>query len=97
MSLSRKKIILEKDLPIEEYIIKKIELREYKTDNIEDEGNFHIVIYVNTNCGDIELDYLGKPTKEREKFEECFNFICNYNGVMSLLNRAIMEIKNNVN
>jgi len=97
LSLSRKKIIIEKDFPIEEIIIKKIELREYNLNNIHGEGNLHIVIYVNTNYGEIELDYLGKPTKEREKFDECYNFICNYNGLLSLLNRAIIEIKNDVN
>ncbi len=94
--MSRKKIILEKDLPIEEYVIKRIELREYRTSNFGVD-NFRIILYVDTNFGEIELDYLAKSTKEREKFEECFNFICKYNGLTSSLNRAIIEIRNNVN
>ena len=41
LSLSRKKIIIEKDFPIEEIIIKKIELREYQleSNDIDDDDD----------------------------------------------------------
>jgi hypothetical protein len=93
--LTRKKIISEKNLYIEENIIYKIELREYKLNSNNSEENFSIILYVNTNHGEIEIDYLGKLTKDKEKFEECFNFLCNYNGISSTLNRVIIEIKTN--
>ncbi len=95
MILTRKKIISEKNLYIEENVIYKIELREYKIISHSSEENFSIVLYVNTNYGEIEIDYLGggKLTKDKEKFEECFNFLCNYNGISSTLNRVIIEIK----
>jgi hypothetical protein len=93
--LTRKKIVSEKKLYIEENIIYKIELREYKLISQNSEENFSIVLYVNTNHGEREIDYLGgrKLTKDKEKFEECFNFLCNYNGISSTLNRVIIEIK----
>ncbi len=76
-------------------IIDKIELREYKLNSYPDEESFSIVLYVNTDHGEIEVDYLGKLTKDKEKFEESFNFLCNYNGLSSTLNRIIIEIENN--
>lgn len=95
MVLTRKRIISERKLYIDENVIDKVELREYKLINCHGEENFSIVLYVNTNLGEIEVDYLGKLTKDKEKFEECFNFLCNYNGISSTLNRVIIEIKKN--
>ena len=54
---------------------------------------FHSDIF-EYRSGEIEVDYLGKSTRDREKFEECFNFLCNYNGLSSTLNRLIIEIEN---
>jgi hypothetical protein len=31
------------------------------------------------------------PTKNKQTFEESFNFLCNYNGISSTLNRIIIE------
>lgn len=95
MILTRKKTISEKKLYMEGNIIDKIELREYKLNSYPDGESFSIVLYVNTDHGEIEVDYLGKLTKDKEKFEESFNFLCNYNGLSSTLNRIIIEIENN--
>jgi|SRR3954470_12418807 hypothetical protein len=60
-------------------------------------GSFYsIFLHVNTDQGEIEVDYLGKLTKDKDKFDECFNFLCNYQGISSTLNRLILEIKNNI-
>ncbi|MER5176754.1 MAG: hypothetical protein ABJB76_11595 [Candidatus Nitrosocosmicus sp.] len=95
MILTRKKTISEKKLYMDGNIIDKIELREYKLNSYPDEESFSIILYVNTDHGEIEVDYLGKLTKDKEKFEESFNFLCNYNGLSSTLNRIIIEIENN--
>ncbi|HEY0579410.1 MAG TPA: hypothetical protein VGC75_01770 [Candidatus Nitrosocosmicus sp.] len=78
-------------------IIDKIELREYKLNSYSGNETYSIVLYVNTDHGEIEVDYLGKLTKDKEKFDESFNFLCNYNGILSTLNRVIIEIENNKN
>ena len=78
-------------------IIDKIELREYKLNSYSGNETYSIVLYVNTDRGEIEVDYVGKSTKDKEKFDESFNFLCNYNGILSTLNRVIIEIENNKN
>jgi hypothetical protein len=95
--LSRKKIVSEKNLYMDGIIIDKIELREYKLNSYSGNETYSIVLYVNTDHGEIEVDYLGKLTKDKEKFDESFNFLCNYNGILSTLNRVIIEIENNKN
>jgi hypothetical protein len=95
--LSRKKTISEKNLYLDGIIIDKIELREYKLNSYSGNETYSIVLYVNTDHGEIEVDYLGKLTKDKEKFDESFNFLCNYNGILSTLNRVIIEIGNNKN
>jgi hypothetical protein len=95
--LSRKKTISEKNLYMDGIIIDKIELREYKLNSYSGNETYSIVLYVNTDHGEIEVDYLGKLTKDKEKFDESFNFLCNYNGILSTLNRVIIEIGNNKN
>lgn len=97
MILSRKKTISEKNLYMNGIIIDKIELREYKFNSYSGNETYSIVLYVNTDHGEIEVDYLGKLTKDKEKFDESFNFLCNYNGILSTLNRVIIEIENNKN
>jgi hypothetical protein len=95
--LSRKKTISEKKLYMDGIIIDKIELREYKLNSYSGNETYSIVLYVNTNHGEIEVDYLGKLTKDKEQFDESFNYLCNYNGILSTLNRVIIEIENNKN
>ena len=83
-------------------MIKSIELREYKLLPANDKYNnekeeYLIYLAVTTDKGEIEVDYLGKPTKDKDAFDECFNFLCNYQGISSTINRIILEIQNNTN
>jgi len=94
--LNRRKVILENKFVIEGRTIMKIELREYKLSNINADERFSIVIYLKTDLEDIELDYLGKPTSDKDKFEESFNFLCNYNGLSSALNRLFIELDSRI-
>jgi hypothetical protein len=95
--LTRKKTISKNNFQIEGKTIHKIELREYKTYSHTNEETYSIMLYVNTDNGEIEVDYLGKSTKDKQTFEESFDFLCNYNGISSTLNRIIIEIKNSTN
>lgn len=94
--MNRRKVILENKFVIEGRTIMKIELREYKLSNINADERFSIVIYLKTDLEDIELDYLGKPTSDKDKFEESFNFLCNYNGLSSALNRLFIELDSRI-
>ena len=96
MRLNRRKVILENKFVIEGRTITKIELREYKLSDIDEDEAFSIVIYLKTDLEDIELDYLGKPTSDRDKFEECFNFLCNHNGLSSVLNRLFIDLDSRI-
>ncbi len=95
MILTRKKTISENNFQIEGKTIHKVELREYKLKSHNNDEIYSIMIYVNTDNEDIEVDYLGKSTKDKKTFEESFNFLCNYNGLSSTLNRIIIEIQKN--
>lgn len=100
MKLNQKRIISEKSFSIDKIMIKSIELREYKLLPVDDKYNsekekYLIYLAVNTDKGQIEVDYLGKPTEDKDTFDECFNFLCNYQGISSTLNRIILEIQNN--
>ena len=74
----------------------KVELREYKLSNTKEDETFSIVIYLKTDLEDIELDYLGKPTSDKDKFEESFNFLCNHSGLSSALNRLFIELDSRI-
>jgi len=93
--LTRKKTISENNFQIEGKIIYKIELREYKLNSHNNEEIYSIMLYVNTDNGEIEVDYLGKSTKDKQTFDESCNFLCNYNGILSTLNRIIIEMRKN--
>ena len=83
----------------DDYGIKSDSMREQKqqrknTNNYE--AVYSIFLHVTTDKEEIEVDYLGKFTKDKYKFDECFNFLCNYQGISSTINRLILEIKNNI-
>ena len=96
MELIRKKTISDNIFNLESVIINKVELREYRTNSNDDEGSYSIMLYINTDHGEKEVDYLGKLTKHKQEFDDSFNFLCNYNGMLSTLNRIIIEIENNL-
>jgi len=74
----------------------RLEIREYKLSDFDEKEIFSIVIYLKTDSEDIELDYLGKPTSDKDMFEESFNFLCNHNGLSSVLNRLFIELDSRI-
>jgi len=93
LELIRKKTISDNIFHLEGVIINQIELREYVIDSNDGKEHYAIMLYINTDHGEKEVDYLGKLTKDREEFNDSFNFLCNYNGILSSLNRIIIEIE----
>jgi hypothetical protein len=83
-----------KDDSVKDDSVREQKHQQHSTTNY---GSFYsIFLHVITDQGEIEVDYLGKLTKDKDKFDECFNFLCNYQGISSTLNRLILEIKNNI-
>lgn len=96
MRLNRRKVILENKFVIEGRTVIKLELREYRLSDIDKDEACSIMIYLKTDLEDIELDYLGKPTLDRDKFEESLNFLCNHSGLSSVLNRLFIELDSRI-
>jgi len=97
--LIRKKAVIDKNINFDKFILENVELREYKKKdeeiNKQQKVTFIITIYIKTNKGEIEMDYIGKPIYRPEEFEEYYDFLCNYNGLYSALNRALIELNKN--
>jgi len=96
LRLIRRKVILENKFVIEGRTVIKLELREYRLSDIDKDEACSIMIYLKTDLEDIELDYLGKPTLDRDKFEESLNFLCNHSGLSSVLNRLFIELDSRI-
>lgn len=96
MILNRKKIILDKKTQFNNLTIENVELREYEvTEKGKKKSNvktYIITIYVKTNNGELEMEYIEKSTDNLEEFEEYYSFLCNYNGLYSAINRIIIEL-----
>ncbi|HKR74660.1 MAG TPA: hypothetical protein VJR94_11190 [Candidatus Nitrosocosmicus sp.] len=92
MNLNRTKVILDNKFKIEGRVVRKIELREYvrKESNISRE--YVLKIYLKTENEEIELDYLGKPISNNNDFDDICNFLSNYNGLTSTINRIFIEL-----
>ena len=92
LNLNRTKVILDNKFKIEGRVVRKIELREYvrKESNISRE--YVLKIYLKTENEEIELDYLGKPISNNNDFVDICNFLSNYNGLTSTINRIFIEL-----
>jgi hypothetical protein len=92
LNLNRTKVILDNKFKIEGRVVRKIELREYvrKESNISRE--YVLKIYLKTENEEIELDYLGKPISNNNDFDDICNFLSNYNGLTSTINRIFIEL-----
>lgn len=92
LNLKRTKVILDNKFKIEGRVVRKIELREYvrKESNISRE--YVLKIYLKTENEEIELDYLGKPISNNNDFDDICNFLSNYNGLTSTINRIFIEL-----
>lgn len=97
LNLNRTKIILDNKFEFEGRVVKKIELREYekKDNNISKE--YVLKIYLTTENEEIELDYLGKPVSNNQVFDDVCNFLSNYNGLTSTINRIFIELDGKLN
>jgi hypothetical protein len=75
-------------------------IREQKQEQEQSTNNhgtaYSIVLHITTDREEIEVDCLGKLTIDKDKFNDYFDFLCNYQGISSTLNRVILEIKNNI-
>ncbi|MDR4489893.1 MAG: hypothetical protein AB7V56_12990 [Candidatus Nitrosocosmicus sp.] len=94
MYLTRNKTILAQPFVIGDKKIKKIELREYEIDNFRDKRHkeYSIKIYLETENNQIEMDYLGHTTTQWNTYDEISNFLVNYNGLTSTINRILIEL-----
>lgn len=97
MKITKSKTILDGRFIIGDKEVKKIELREYELDDVKEYQNnnhkrYSIMIYLETINDNIEMDYLGNPTKELNAFDEISSFLINYNGLSSTINRILIEM-----
>lgn len=92
LNLSRTKVILDDKFKIEGRAIWKIELREYEKKEDNKSKEYLFTIYMKTENEEIELDYLGKPVSNEKVFDEIYNFLSNYNGLSSTINRIFIEL-----
>ena len=97
LNLNRTKVILDNKFKNEGRVVRKIELREYE----EKEGNiskgYVLKIYLKTENEEIELDYLGRPVSDNKVFDDICNFLSNYNGLTSTINRIFIELDGKLN
>ncbi|WP_161486461.1 hypothetical protein [Candidatus Nitrosocosmicus hydrocola] len=96
MNLSRTKVILDNKFQIEGRVVRKIELREYEKRENNNSREYVIRIYLKTENEEIELDYLGKPASNDKVFDEVCDFLGNYNGLTSTINRILIELDRNL-
>jgi hypothetical protein len=91
-NLTRTKVILDDKFKIEGRVVFKIELREYEKNEVSKSKEYLFTIYIKTENEEIELDYLGKPVSNENTFDEICDFLSNYNGLSSTINRVFIEL-----
>ena len=91
-NLSRTKVILDNKFKIEGRAVWRIELREYEKKENNKSKEYLITIYMKTENEEIELDYLGKLVSNEKVFDEICDFLINYNGLSSTINRIFIEL-----
>jgi len=92
LNLSRTKVILDDKFKIEGRVVWKIELREYEKKEDNKSKEYLFTIYMKTENEEIELDYLGKSVSNEKVFDEICDFLTNYNGLSSTINRIFIEL-----
>lgn len=95
MNLSRTKVILDNKFQIEGRVVEKIELREYELRENNNSREYVLRIYLKTENEEIELDYFGKPVSNDKVFDEVCDFLGNYSGLTSTINRILIELDRN--
>ncbi len=97
LNLNRTKVILDNKFEFEGRVVKKIELREYEKKDNYISKEYILKIYLTTENEEIELDYLGKPVSNNQVFDDVCNFLSNYNGLTSTINRIFIELDGKLN
>ena len=92
LNLSRTKVILDDKFKIEGRVVLKIELREYEKKEDGKAKEYLFTIYMKTENEEIELDYLGKSVTNEKVFDEICDFLSNYNGLSSTINRIFIDL-----
>ena len=91
-NLIRTKVILDHNFIIEGRTVRKIEIRQYERKEKNRPNEYLLTIYMKTEKEEVELDYLTKPVLNNEIFDEICNFLSNYNGLASTINRIFIEL-----
>ena len=90
----KSKIILSNMMYDNEYFIKKLELSLYDTNNHKILGDYSIlVIIIETNKGTVIMKY-DEGYRGTDAFDNAIEMLIQYNGVSSLINRALIELDN---
>jgi hypothetical protein len=91
----KSKIILSNITYDNNYFIKKIELSLYNTNNHNILGDYSIlVIIIETNKGTVIMKY-DEGYRGNDAFDNAIEMLTQFNGVSSLINRALIELNSN--
>lgn len=90
----KSKIILSNIMYDNKYFIKKMELYIYTTNNHKRLGDYSIlVVIIETNEGTVIMKY-DEGYRGTDAFDNAIEMLIKYNGVSSLINRALIELHN---
>lgn len=90
----KSKIILSNIMYDSNYFIKKLELSLYITKNHKILGDYSIlVIIIETNMGTVIMKY-DEGYRGKDAFDNAVEMLIQFNGVSSLINRALIELDN---
>lgn len=91
---NKSKIILRNIVYDSIYVIKKLELSIYTTNNHRILGDYSIlVITIETNKGTVIMKY-DEGYRGKDAFDNAIEMLTQYNGVSSVINRALIELDN---
>lgn len=91
---NKSKIILRNIVYDSIYVIKKLELSIYTTNNHRILGDYSIlVIIIETNKGTVIMKY-DEGYRGKDAFDNAIEMLTQYNGVSSVINRALIELDN---
>ena len=91
---NKSKIILRNIVYDSIYVIKKLELSIYTTNNHRILGDYSIlVIIIETNKGTVIMKY-DEGYRGKDAFDNAIEMLTQYNGVSSVINRALIELNN---
>ena len=89
---NQSKIILRNIVYDSIYVIKKLELSIYTTNNHKILGDYSIlVIIIETNKGTVIMKY-DEGYRGKDAFDNAIEILTHYSGLSSLINRALIEL-----